>query len=327
MMRAAARLNALLGLLLGVAALLSLGIGSVAIPAGDLVAALWDARAETTRIILLEIRLPRTLTAMIAGASLGMCGAAVQGLLRNPLASPDLTGATSGGALGAVVMIYFGAASIFGVVSGGMLGALAAVALVHHLGGRDPNGFTLILAGVAVGSFSIALISLLLNLAPNPYAVQEIVVWMLGSVADVGMDEVAFLLPLSLIAWLLLAGAGRGLDALNLGEETARTLGMDITGLKRRIFAANALGVGAAVSLTGSIGFVGLAAPHILRPLVNWMPGALLWPSALGGALMVLLADIAVRLFPAGDLKIGVITSLAGAPFFLHLILRMRSRQ
>jgi iron complex transport system permease protein len=324
----ATRLNSVLGLLLALAALLSLGIGSVPIPFPELFAALLGQGEATTRIILLDIRLPRTLTAMIVGASLGMCGAAVQGLLRNPLASPDLTGATSGGALGAVIMIYFGAASLIGIISGGMLGALVAVALVHRLGGADPNGFTLVLAGVAVSSFSIALISLLLNLAPNPYAVQEIVIWMLGSVTDVGMDQVIFLLPLSIIAWLLLAGGARGLDALTLGEDTAATLGIHIERLKHRIFVANALGVGAAVSLTGAIGFVGLAVPHLLRPLVNWMPGLLLWPSALGGALMVLLADILVRLFPAGsDLKIGVITSLAGAPFFLHLILRMRSRQ
>lgn len=323
-----ARLLALLASLLLLLMLVSLAVGHASLGWNELAQALSNPGTQGAEIILWEIRLPRTLIAVIVGASLGICGAAIQGLLHNPLASPDLTGATSGGALGAVVMIYFGAASLFGIIGGGMAGALLATWLVYRLASADAGGFTLILAGVAISSFSVAMISLLLNLAPNPYAVQEIVVWMLGSLADLGQRELQFLLPVSLLAWLLLLNTGRALDALTLGRESAASLGVQIPALQRRIFAASALAVGASVSVAGSIGFVGLVVPHLLRPRVDWMPGALLLPSALGGAVMVLAADILIRLLPAGaDLKIGVVTSLAGAPFFLHLILRLRSEQ
>ena len=320
-------LHLALTLLLVVLLIASLWVGEVAIPASEMWHLLRGEGSPLFATIVWEIRLPRTLIAATVGASLGVCGAAVQGLLRNPLASPDLTGATGGGALGAVVMIYFGAASLLGVALGGMLGALAATTLVYRLAGSDGSGLTLILAGVAVGSFSVALISLLLNLAPNPYAVQEIIIWMLGSVSNLGWAELYLLLPLSLLAWLLLVTSGRGLDALTLGPETAHTLGFQVAALHRRIFLANALAVGSAVSITGAIGFVGLVIPHLLRPLVGWMPGRLLLPSALGGASLVLLADLVTRLLVVGnELKIGVVTSLIGAPFFLYLILRTRRR-
>lgn len=308
--------------------LISLASGQTSLSISELGSALNTPGWQASEIILYEIRLPRTLIALIVGASLGICGAAVQGLLHNPLASPDLTGASSGGALGAVVMLYFGIASLYGVILGGMAGSLIATWLVYRLARADAEGFTLILAGVAISSFTVAMISLLLNLAPNPYAVQEIVVWMLGSLEDLGMRELQLLLPVSLVAWWLLSRVGRSLDILTMGRETASSMGVDLAGLQRRIFAASSLAVGAGVAVAGSIGFVGLVAPHLLRPVVGWMPGALLLPSALAGACMVLTADIIVRTLPAGmDLKIGVITSLTGAPFFLHLILRLRSRR
>lgn len=314
----------LLVLLLGVASLL---VGRNPLP---LIAAAREAlgdNASTAALILAEIRLPRALIAAVVGASLGLAGAVMQGLLRNPLASPGLVGSASGAAFGAVIALYFGLESIFALAlpAGGMLGSLAAMLLVVALSGRDAGVTTLILAGVAINALALALISLALNLAPSPYAMREMVLWMLGSVADRSMRDFWVLLGPSLLGWLLLAGSGRALDALTLGEDTAHTLGIDIRRLRWRLFIGVSLCVGAAVSIAGSIGFVGLVVPHLLRPLVGHQPGRLLTASALGGAALLLLADIGVRLFPAGtDIKVGVLTSLVGAPFFLYLILKTR---
>ncbi|MCB1860937.1 MAG: iron ABC transporter permease [Gammaproteobacteria bacterium] len=310
--------------------LLSLFIGANPIP---VLAAVMDAAGDTQSVIALiltEVRLPRALIALLAGATLGLCGAAMQGLLRNPLASPGLVGSAGGAALGASLTLYSGLAAGFWLAlpAGGIVGSLLATLLVYSLAGRAAGTATLILAGVAVNSIAMALISLLINLAPSPYAVREIVLWMLGSIANHSMDDFWIMLPGTLLGWALLAGTGRSLDALTLGEETAHTLGVNLDRLRWRIFVAIALAVGSAVSTTGAIGFVGLVTPHLLRPLVGFQPGRLLPASALGGAIMLLCADIGVRLFPAGtEIKVGVLTALVGAPFFLFLIVRSRRWQ
>lgn len=310
--------------------LLSLFIGANPIP---VLAAVMDAAGDTQSVIALiltEVRLPRALIALLAGATLGLCGAAMQGLLRNPLASPGLVGSAGGAALGASLTLYSGLAAGFWLAlpAGGIVGSLLATLLVYSLAGRAAGTATLILAGVAVNSIAMALISLLINLAPSPYAVREIVLWMLGSIANHSMDDFWIMLPGTLLGWALLAGTGRSLDALTLGEETAHTLGVNLDRLRWRIFIAIALAVGSAVSTTGAIGFVGLVTPHLLRPLVGFQPGRLLPASALGGAIMLLCADIGVRLFPAGtEIKVGVLTALVGAPFFLFLIVRSRRWQ
>ncbi|WP_428606059.1 FecCD family ABC transporter permease [Sedimenticola sp.] len=281
-------------------------------------------------LIFSEIRLPRALIALFAGATLGLAGAAMQGLLRNPLASPGLIGSASGAALGAVGMLYFGLGTVLplAVPMGGVAGALIATFLVYLMAGREAGTLTLILAGVAVNALSLAMISLLLNLAPSPYAVREIVLWMMGSIANHSMTDFWTLLPGVLLGWLLLLGTGRSLDALTLGEETASTMGISLSRLRWRIFLAVALSVGSAVSITGSIGFVGLVVPHLLRPLVGFQPSRLLLSSALGGSALLLAADIVTRLFPVGtDIKVGVLTSLVGAPFFLYLIIKSRRYQ
>ncbi|MET0029461.1 MAG: iron ABC transporter permease [Candidatus Thiodiazotropha sp.] len=323
------RINALLGGgLLGVC-LLSLLIGSQTIPLWQALQESFSSHPGVSAIILTELRLPRTLVALLAGASLGLCGAVMQSLLRNPLASPGLVGSASGAALGAVVTLYFGLASLaaFSLPLGGILGALLATLLVYLLAGREADTLTLILAGVAVNSFALALVSLLLNLAPSPYAVQEIALWMLGSLANVSRDDLLLLLPGTLLGWLLIARQGRALDLLTLGEEAADSLGVGLPRLRKRLFLAVALAVGSAISVTGAIGFIGLVVPHLLRPLVGYQPSRLLLPSALGGALLLLLADILVRAIPLpGEIKVGVITSLIGAPFFLWLILHGRRR-
>ena len=324
------RLLLLLTSALVVLFVISLAIGSNPLP---LLRAATEAMADspsTISLILTEIRLPRTLIALIAGATLGMCGAVMQGLLRNPLASPGLIGSSSGAAFGAVLVLYLGAADIIpaALPAGGMLGSLLAMLLVYLLAGRDASIVTLILAGVAINSLALALVSLLLNLAPSPYAVQEIAIWMLGSVADKGMHDLWLLLVPTLIGWGLIAGSGKALDALTLGEDTAATLGFNLAAIRWRLFLGIALAVGAAVSITGAIGFVGLVTPHLLRPLVGYQPSRLLTSSALGGAIVLLLADILVRLLPPGqEIKVGVITALVGAPFFLYLILKTRRVQ
>jgi iron complex transport system permease protein len=310
--------------------MLSLTIGATPLP---LLVAARDSIADNgslVALILTEIRLPRTLIAAIGGATLGLCGAVMQGLLRNPLASPGLIGSASGAALGAVVMLYFGMAGALPLLLplGGMFGSLLATLLVYLLAGRAASITTLILAGVAINALALALISLLLNLAPSPYAVQEIVYWMLGSLSDRSMDEFWLLLPTTLLGWLLLWGSGRSLDALTLGEDTARSMGINLNRLRWRMLLAVSLAVGAIISITGTIGFIGLVVPHLLRPLVGYQPGRLLTVSAFGGAAMLLAADIAVRLFPAGiDIKVGVLTALVGAPFFLYLIVKTRRIQ
>jgi iron complex transport system permease protein len=320
-------LNTLLGILLAVAAFISLLTGSETISLLQALHESFNGIPGVAGLILTELRLPRTGVALVSGASLGLCGALMQSLLRNPLASPGLIGSANGAALGAVISLYFGLAAMTGFILplGGMLGALLATFTVYLLAGRDSSSLTLILAGVAVNALTLALISLLLNLAPSPYAAQEIALWMLGSLANLSRNELWLLLPGSLLGWLLAWRQGRPLDLLSLGEETALSMGVDLTRLRRRLFLAVALAVGSAVSITGAIGFIGLMVPHLLRPLVGYQPSRLLLPSALGGALLLLVADMIVRLLPAQtEIKVGVVTALLGAPFFLWLIVKNR---
>jgi iron complex transport system permease protein len=289
-----------------------------------------SGRPDAVSLVLFEIRLPRTLIAAVAGASFGICGAAMQGLLRNPLASPGLIGSSSGAALGAVVVLYlgFGELSWLLMPTGGMAGALMAMILVYILAGRDASIVTIVLAGVAINSLAVALMSLILNLAPSPYAVREIVLWTLGSVSNLGMNDLWVMLPATVLGWLLFIGTGKSLELLTLGEDTARSMGVNLFSLRTRLFLAVALSIGAAVSVTGAIGFIGLVIPHLLRPLVGYQPCRLLGVSALGGAAMLLAADIVVRLMPPGpEIRIGVLTAIVGAPFFLFLIMKTRRWQ
>lgn len=321
------RLLICLGILVSALMLVSINLGSGQVNMFDL---LDPDRSAAVRLIVLEIRLPRTLIAAVAGASFGICGAAMQGLLRNPLASPGLIGSSSGAALGAVIVLYLGLGQAFWLLMplGGMLGALVAMVLVYLLAGRNASIVTIVLAGVAINALAMALMSLILNLAPSPYAVREIVLWMLGSVSNLGMNDLWVLLPPTVLGWLLFTGAGRALDLLTLGEDTAQSMGVDLGLLRSRVFVAVALSIGAAVSITGAIGFIGLVIPHLLRPLVAYQPGRLLPASALGGAAMLLAADIVVRLMPPGpEIRIGVLTAIVGAPFFLFLILKTRRWQ
>jgi iron complex transport system permease protein len=278
-------------------------------------------------IIFREIRLPRTLLALLVGGTLGLCGAALQGLLRNPLAEPGLLGASSGAALGAVIVFYFGLAGTTSLLLplGAVSGSLLALAVLYGLAGRRADFLTIVLAGIAINALAAALTSLALNFAPSPYAALEILFWMLGSLADRSLAHVYVALPLMVPGWLLVAGAARGLDALTLGEQTAASLGFEPRRTQWLVIGGTALAVGGAVAVTGVVGFIGLVVPHLLRPTVGHHPSRLLVPSFLGGALLATLADIAIRLMPPGpELKLGVVTALLGAPFFLRLVMQPR---
>jgi iron complex transport system permease protein len=276
-------------------------------------------------LIVLDIRLPRTLLALLMGASLGLSGAVLQGFTRNPLAEPGLLGVTTGAALGAVIAIYFGVTAI-SLAAGplfGLLGALAASTLTFALG-RGGGTIALILAGAAVSSLAAAFIALALNFAPNPYAAYEIMNWLLGSLADKSWSQCLLVLPFVVAGCGLLAFTGRALDALSLGEAQAKSLGIDFGQLRILVVAGTALAVGAVTSVTGSVGFIGLVAPHLARPFAGHQPGRILAPAALFGALLLVLADIAVREIHLGpEIKLGVLTALIGAPFFFWLVLRL----
>ena len=283
---------------------------------------------DAARVIFWEIRLPRALLGALVGGALGLSGAVLQGYLRNPLAEPGLLGISGGAALGAVVAIHTGAAGAFAIAlpAGGLLGAAVAAMAVMLLAGERSGPITLILAGVAISSLAGALTTLALNLSPNPFALVEMLFWLLGSLTDRSLIHVWLAAPLILLGGALLLTTGRALDALTLGEDAAQNLGVDLSSLRNRIVAGTALSVGAATAVAGTIGFVGLVVPHLLRPLVGHEPQRLLPASALGGAALILAADVALRLFaPLSEVRLGVVTALVGAPFFVWLILKTRA--
>ena len=315
------RLIASLLLLLVLAFVVSLLSGRVWLSFQDVL----DTHNALARLIVIDLRLPRTLLALLVGAALGLSGAVLQGLTRNPLAEPGLLGVSTGAALGAVLAIYFGAATAFGLAGPllGLLGALLACALTFALG--QGGTIALILAGAAVSSLTAAGIALALNFAPSPYAAYEIMNWLLGSLADKSWPQFWLLLPFVIVGGALLFTTGRALDALSLGEAQAQSLGINLNRLRLVIIMGVALAVGASTAVTGAVGFVGLVAPHLARPFVGHQPSRILFPAALGGALLLLCADIAARLIQIGpELKLGVFTSLVGTPFFFWLVVRLR---
>lgn len=288
----------------------------------------WFSGSDTlARLVLVELRLPRALLGATVGFSLGITGAAMQGLLRNPLAEPGVIGVSAGAAFGAVVAFYSGLAHLFALALplGGILGAAFSATALFWLSGRHGSTTGLILAGVALSSLFGALTALALNLSPNPYAALEIVFWLMGSLTDRSLDQVYLALPLAALGWALIAASARALDALALGEDTAASLGFDLDRVRLQLIAGTALSTGAAVAVSGVIGFVGLIVPHLLRPFVGHSPGRLLIASGFGGAVLLLASDIAVRLLPATpELKLGVITALVGAPFLFWLLYKLR---
>ncbi|RRH72625.1 FecCD family ABC transporter permease [Falsigemmobacter faecalis] len=305
----------------------SLLIGPAAFGPLEALSALLRGEGEATVLVMREIRLPRAILGLLTGASLGLAGAAMQGWLRNPLAEPGLIGVSPMASLGAVLALQSGLVAAFApaLPLAALAGAALAVVLLFVLSGPRGGTLTVILAGVALSALAGALMSLVLNLSPNPFAASEIIFWLMGSLADRSMEHVWLAAPVMAAGALALAGAGRGLDALSLGEDVARSLGISPEGLRRRVVFGVAALAGAATSVAGGIGFVGLVVPHLLRRATGGRPSALLLPSALGGAAVILAADLATRLIlPERDLKLGVLTALIGAPFFIHMILSLR---
>ena len=319
----------ILMLLLLASSLLSLSVGSSDVSAlkglGE-----WMFQRETLDAIVIgEIRLPRTLIALLVGAALGLSGAALQGLLRNPLADPGLTGASQGAALGAAAVFYFG---VFPQAGGaapamaGLMGAGLAMMLMLFLAGSARQSMV-IMAGLAISTLTGALLAMVLNFAPNPYAMQELVFWLLGSVANRGFEHLWILLLALILGGGLVLSQRRLMLGLSLGEKVAISLGLSTTWGSRVIVLGAAVLVGTAVSIAGAIGFVGLIVPHLVRPFVANRPDKVLLPSALAGATLVCLADTLIRSLPLGpELKLGVLTSLLGAPLFIWLIWKERRR-
>ncbi|MBV9252033.1 MAG: iron ABC transporter permease [Acetobacteraceae bacterium] len=301
-----------------VLALLALFIGSLAI--GDGLVDLPDG------VILLQIRLPRSVLALMVGGGLGLSGAVLQGALRNPLADPALLGITGTAGLGAIIAFYWGLAQHFApaLPMGGLVGAGIGVACLLAFAGRAPSGPSLILAGIAVSAIAGALIALALGLAPNPFALAEITFWLLGGLQDRSLQHVAIAAPPILLGAAVLLGTGPGLDALSLGEDAAASLGLAPSRTLRRAAFGVALASGASAAVAGGIGFVGLVVPHILRPIIGERPGALLMGSMLVGAALLVLADMLVRLAPlvlplSQPLPLGILTALLGAPFMVAI--------
>lgn len=323
------RVTTCLAIILGVLGFTSLAVGYTEIGPTQVWAALFGFGDDATVIIAQDFRLPRTLLAALVGGALGLCGAALQGLLRNPLAEPGNIGVTSGAALGAVIALYFGFAALspWALPLGAMLGAGLVVLLIFLLASADGDTTALILAGVAISSIAMALTALAMNLSPNPWALGEIVYWLMGSVRDRSMADVGLALPFIAAGSALVLTTARGLDALVLGEATASSLGVNLRSIRLRIICGTALAVGGAVAVAGAIGFVGLIVPHVLRPLTGYVPSRLLLPSALGGAILLLAADTCIRvltLMTGSELYLGVFTALIGGPFFVYLVYRIR---
>jgi iron complex transport system permease protein len=322
-----ASVTAALVMLVVLLALLSLGIGPVRLSPSAVIDALLGGGSEVQQVIVREIRLPRAILGFAIGAMLGLSGAALQGLLRNPLASPSLFGAPQSAAFGAVLMIALGLADIrsYALPVAAIAMAFASVFVLLAIAGRNAGLLVLILAGLAISSLAGAATALVMNLSPNPFAVLEIAFWLLGSLEDRSFRHVMLALPFIAAGAVILLRQRDAFRALSLGEETAQSLGVDVGRLRLTVIVGVALGVGGAVAVTGTIGFIGLVAPHLMRPLIGHDPGRLLVPSALTGSALLLSADIAVRVIPStSDIKVGVLTSIIGVPFFLYLIMRER---
>nr|WP_066516747.1 iron ABC transporter permease [Sphingobium cloacae] len=305
----------------------SVMLGAVPISLPRLWAVMTGGGDEVARAILIDLRVPRMILGLLVGGMLGLAGAALQGYLRNPLAEPSVLGASNAAALGAVYALYFGLAQmhVLALPLLAILTGMIAIGGLFLLAGPSESPLTLILAGIAIATLAGAGISLSLNLSPNPFAAMEIMSWLMGSLENRSYAHVLTALPCVLAGAALLIADGRTLDALTLGEDGAQALGVDLKWARLRLMLGVAIGVGGAVAVSGSIGFIGLIVPHLVRPLTDRSPSAILLPSMLGGAALLTFADIGVRLIPTtNELKLGVLTAMLGVPVFLVHLMRER---
>ena len=300
-------------------------IGSVPLGLGRVAAALAGAGSPGDQIVVWEIRLPRALAAFAVGAALGASGAAMQGLLRNPLAEPGVLGVSASASLGATFVIYYGLVEVGGFLMpiAAIAGALAATAFLTVAAVRVGSMVTLILVGIGLSSFAGAMMSLLMNFAPNPFSLADMLSWTLSTVANRSFADLALAAPFGIAGLGLLALSRRSLSALTLGEEAAVGVGVDLPRARRLVVVGAGLATGAAVSVAGAIGFVGIVAPHLVRPLVDHDPARTLAPSALLAGLILVLADIGVRVAPtSAELRLGVVAAIIGAPVFVWIAAR-----
>ena len=316
------RLNILLALGALIAIAAATAIGSTPMSGARYASALLGFGDAGDMIVVWEIRTPRALAAFIVGAALGASGAALQGLLRNPLAEPGVLGVSASAALGASLVLFYGGAATPGIAVplAAITGALAATALLTIAAIRVGSVITLILIGVGLSSFAGAVSALLLNLAPNPFSLADLLNWTLGTVANRSFHDIALASPFLVAGFVFLALSARPLSALGLGEETAFSLGVDLKRTRIFVVLGAGLATGAAVAIAGAIGFVGIVAPHLVRPLVRHDPSRTLLPSALAGGVILVLADIGVRILPTpAELRLGVAAALIGAPVFVWI--------
>jgi len=303
-------------------------LGSTPLPADRVMAAFLGGADAGDRLVVWSIRLPRALAAFLVGAALGLSGAALQGLLRNPLAEPGVLGVSATASLAATFSLYYGLVSFSAWILplAAIAGALAATALLALAAIRTRSVVTLILIGVGLASFAGALMSLLMNLAPNPFSLSDMINWTLGSVANRSFDEITLALPFMVAGAAILLLTGRGLSALTLGEEAASGVGLNLRNQRFFTVLGAGLATGASVALAGAIGFVGIVAPHLVRPLVGHDPARSLIPSALLAGLILVIADIGVRIIPTdNELKLGVVAALIGAPVFVWIAMQRRA--
>jgi iron complex transport system permease protein len=302
-------------------------LGSTPLGLSRVIAALFGQSSVGDSIVIWEIRLPRSLAAYVVGAALGASGAALQGLLRNPLAEPGVLGVTATASLSATFALYYGLASTSAYLLPiyAIAGALAATALLAAAAIRIKSVVTLILLGVGLSSFSAAAMSLLLNLAPNPFSLADMINWLLGSVANRSFEDLNIVMPFVVAGLAILFFSRRGLSALTLGEEAASGIGLNLTRQRIAVVLGAGLATGASVALAGAIGFVGIVAPHLIRPIVGHDPARSLLPSAMLAGIILVIADIGVRLLPtAAELKLGVVAAIIGAPAFIWIAVSRR---
>jgi len=316
-----------LGIASVIGIMLACTLGSTQIGFSRLFSALIGQSSIGDRVVIWEIRLPRALAAYVVGAALGASGAALQGLLRNPLAEPGVLGVTATASLSATFALYYGlaASSPYLLPVYAIAGALVATALLAAAAMRIKSVVTLILLGVGLSSFSAAAMSLLLNLAPNPFSLADMINWLLGSVANRSFEDLKVVMPFVVSGMAILFFSRRGLSALTLGEEAASGIGLNLSRQRIAVVLGAGLATGASVALAGAIGFVGIVAPHLIRPFVGYDPSRSLLPSAMLAGLILVVADIGVRLLPtATELKLGVVAAIIGAPAFIWIAVSRR---
>ncbi|MDG1708035.1 MAG: iron ABC transporter permease [Emcibacteraceae bacterium] len=319
--------NIILISMLIIVGILSLMIGRTPLEVAEVINGLLSNSDDPVSIIVQELRLPRVLLGILIGATLGISGAALQGVLRNPLADPGVVGVSASAALGAVIAIHLGLQAFWPLYIPlfAMSGALIATFILLVVSIRESSVLMLILVGIGISSLAMAGVSLVMNLADSPMSVRDMIMWMLGSLENRTTTDLMLALPFILFGWIMMINIGQGLNALSVGEDTAQSMGINITSLKLRVVVGSAISVGAAVAACGSIGFVGLVVPHMVRGLITNEPGKILLPSALMGGLLLMLADIFTRIpMPGATLQLGVVTSLIGAPAFLYIVYKTR---